>query len=141
MDQLIQRGLRVRNPGKQKNKMSFSKGNIEINETELIVSGYYFCFGSCSVKRVKLDEVESVEEIITNACNSKTCGQACTPTWWHCDPHNGCLRECKNMRGLVVKGKNFSVGLTLANDNDYEEVKKLVSPKLSNINVVNGSEK
>ena len=109
-------------------KMStFKKGNIEISDTDLIVHGYYFCFGSCSTKRVKLSDIESVKEMQTTLCNSKTCGQACSSTWWHCDPTNGCLRECRSMKGLILEGKNFSVGLTLSNDDDFEAVKKLLS--------------
>ena len=31
------------------------------------------------------------------------------------------------MKGLILEGKNFSVGLTLSNDDDFEAVKKLLS--------------
>ena len=45
--------------------MSFRSGNIEITDTELIVYGYYFCFGSCSAKRVSLSDIRTVREIET----------------------------------------------------------------------------
>ena len=118
---------------------NFRTGNVELTETELIVYGYYCCFGSCSAKRVKLKDIETVEEIRTTALNSKTCGQACTTTWWHCDPTNGCCRECKNMRGLVVGGKSFSMGITFADDRDYERVKQSIPISGHMVNV--GAEK
>ena len=118
---------------------NFRSGNVELTETELIVHGYYFCFGSCSAKRVNLSDIETVEEIRTTGLNSKTCGAACTKTWWHCDPTNGCCREFKNMRGLVVGGKSFSIGLTFANDSDYELAKQSIPLSKHMVNV--GAEK
>ena len=56
--------------------MSFRSGNIEITNTELIVYGCYFCFGSRSAKRVSLSDIRTVKEIETNGYNSKTCGAA-----------------------------------------------------------------
>ena len=115
--------------------MSFRSGNIEITDTELIVYGYYFCFGSCSAKRISLSDIRAVKEIETHTYNSKTCGAACTTTWWHCDPTNGCFREFKNMKGLVVEGESFSIGLTLAAHSDYEHVKQLLSLTEKMLNV------